>query len=67
LAEVIKEHVSFAEAVLRGLKEKDLRMEVELTNRTLMILRDKLVGDWKEHRKDLSRSGAIDQLNGQAY
>jgi hypothetical protein len=32
-----------------------------------MILRDKLIGDWQEHKKDLKRSGVIDQINGLAY
>ena len=46
LAIVIEEHIRFAEAFLRGLKEKDVRMEVELRNKNLMQLREKIISDW---------------------
>jgi hypothetical protein len=46
-----------AESVLQGLKENDLRLEVELQHPTLIRLRDKLMQDWQEHKQLSEKSG----------
>ena len=56
MAGAIQEHVQLAEAVLRGLKDKNLRLEVELSNHQLVILRDKVVGDWHDHGQEFEKS-----------
>jgi Asp-tRNA(Asn)/Glu-tRNA(Gln) amidotransferase C subunit len=66
MAGLIEEHVLFAEAVLRGLREGELRMEVSLGNRQLAILRDKLLGDWKDHQAELEKTDLIADLRGEA-
>ena len=46
LAGVIEDYIRFADAFLRGLRDRNVRMEVELKNKNLVQLRLKVISDW---------------------
>jgi hypothetical protein len=58
----MEEHQLLAESVLQGLKENDLRLEVELQHPTLIRLRDKLMQDWQEHKQLSEKSGKASRI-----
>ena len=53
LAGVIEDHIRFADAFLRGLRDRNVRMEVELSNKNLMQLRMKIISDWEAHQDEI--------------